>query len=334
MTPIIFIQIDTHAHMGWVESAPDRHRLHQAIERTGRPLHTWQLTHAADLEAHLHSAPQGALYWPNAYQIPTHATDPTPQDLPALLESHHRPLIGSPAAALATMRDKRHTQATLTAARIPTPHRIDITPHTPTKAILTALQAIPAPWIIKPATTCGSVDIDLDARTHDPHHATHRAHALAHRHGAALIEEFLPGPDTTIALIGNPPHRHLIATHYLVTDRPPATAPLDREARLRPWGAGKTMTLADDPTLLDQLHRIIPTAADAIGTRDITRIDGRTDRHGRFRVFDVNGMPALAWPDGVLIRQLLTAHPDRAPDDVYDHLIAAIIQAAEQRLAP
>ncbi|MEZ4431395.1 MAG: protein kinase [bacterium] len=187
------------------------------------------------------------------------------------------------------------------------------------------------PWIIKPATTCGSVDIDLDARTHDPHHATHRALALAHRHGAALIEEFLPGPDTTIALIGNPPNRRLIATHYLVTDRPrhhpprphrppPPLGPRqDHDPRRRP----------PPPHPAPPHH---PPAADAIGTRDITRIDGRTDRHGTFRVFDVNGMPALAWPDGVLVRQLLTAHPDRDPADVYDHLVAAIIHAARDRV--
>lgn len=333
-TPVVLVQVDAYAHMGWVCDADERQRLVEAIERAGHPVEVWSVDTVDVLTARLDGAPVDprgpALYWPNAYLIDAAAGAPV--DLVALLEARGCPIVGSPAAALATMRDKRRTQAALEAAGLPVPARVDLYTAEPLPALRDRLAALTPPLMVKPATTAGSHGIDLDARCLDHDAAARRALAVLERYGDAVVEEFLPGADTTVALLGNGAKRRAFANHYLVADRDPATAPLDRRSRVMKWGGGKTMPPVTDPALLDQLRALAPAAADAIGARDITRVDGRVDRHGRFRIFDVNGMPGLDCPEGVIVRQFVERAPERDPDDVFDRLVADILAAATARM--
>jgi D-alanine-D-alanine ligase-like ATP-grasp enzyme len=148
-----------------------------------------------------------------------------------------------------------------------------------------------------------------------------------------LVESFLPGADLTFGIIGDADGHRLMITYYLVADRPPATTPLDRRSRLLPWGAGKSMVVVDEPALRRQVEALAPTICAAIGVRDVTRVDGRVDDHGTLRIFDVNGMPALVFPEGVIVAQALACDPERPADAVFDGLVAGILDAAERRFA-
>ena len=63
----------------------------------------------------------------------------------------------------------------------------------------------------------------------------------------------------------------------------------------------------------------------------MTRVDGRVDDEGRLRIFDVNGMPALVFPEGVIVAQALACSPEEHADTVFDRLVGSILASAEGR---
>lgn len=320
--PVVLVHPPAHCHLGWAGEA-DLPALVRALALRGWTPTVWRVADAADLARRLAGAPP-ALFWPNGYVIDDgHGA----RSLPALLAEAGRPLVGSGAAALALMLDKPRCQRALAAAGVPVPVHAVVEGPVDAEALRAA--GLRPPVIVKPADLCGSVGIDGDAVCADLDEAASRAGRLAADFGRVMVEGFLPGADLTVAALWRDGRWQTTATWYRVADRPPDRCPLDRRSRLLPWGGVKRMAPVVDRGLLAQAAALAPRVCRAVGARGVTRFDTRPDAEGRLRVFDVNGMPALAWPDGVLVQQMLTA---RGHDfEVFADLVDDIARAAARR---
>lgn len=329
-SPLIFVHVTGYEDMGWVGDVDARERLFVAIRRAGYTLDLWTVDGVESLRSRLAEAPSAALWWPNAYLIPTREGGTL--GLVEVLEEAGCCVVGSGDAALQLMRDKAACQRRLGEAGVPIPAAVVVELDRPEAEVLAELSPIDGPFILKPTTGQGSVGIELASVVDEPGLAIQRARAAAAAIGGPiLVEQFLPGADLTFGVIGEGEAAELMITYYLVADRPPESSPLDREARLRPWGDGKEMVVVDEPSLRDQVEALAPRICAAIGVRDVTRVDGRVDDEGRLRIFDVNGMPALVFPEGVIVAQALACSPEEDAEAVFDRLVGSILASAERR---
>lgn len=322
---VILVHVPAHCDLGWVgEAGIDPVR--RGLAARGWTPTLWTVPDAEALRRRLAGAPR-ALFWPNAYHIDD---GPRTVSLPALLADAGHPCVGSPAAALDLMLDKPRCQRALAAAGIPTPCHVTVEGSVDAERLRAA--GLRLPVIVKPADRCGSEGIDLDAVCATFAEAAARASAASARFGRVMVEDFLPGGDLTVAAIERPDGWQTLATWYRVDDRPPDRCPLDRRSRMMPWGGPKHMDPVTDAGLLRQVESLAPAICAAVGVRDVTRFDGRTDADGRLRIFDVNGMPALAWPDGVMVSQVFAIRTGGRHDfDAFADLVDAIVRSAARR---
>lgn len=250
----------------------------------------------------------------------------------ALLELLEIPYSGAPPATMATCYDKGLVTALARSLGIPAPpERYFARP----EAALEAIKRLPLPALIKPNRGDGSIGITAQAVVHT------RAEAKAYLEWLAetlpgrdvLVQEYLPGPEYGVALLGNP-ESGLEALPILEADfsaLPPGSAPICcyeskavpdspywsgiayREAHLGP--ATRERLLADASRLFARL-----------GLRDYGRVDFRADSRGAIRLLEVNPNPAWAY-DGKLA--LMAGMGGRS----YPELLQAIVETALHRVA-
>jgi D-alanine-D-alanine ligase len=134
-----------------------------------------------------------------------------------------------------------------------------------------------------------------------------------------LVEAFIPFGELTVCLIGNPP-----------TAYPAIQRPIDPASRLsmhvvpgaEAWEAPVDLT----PEIEASAGRIALTMFDALGCRDMARVDLRVDGDGRAQFLEINPLPTFD-PDGSL--GLLAEHLGLR----YPAMIGRILDAATARLA-
>ena len=91
------------------------------------------------------------------------------------------------------------------------------------------------------------------------------------------------------------------------------------------------MVKVEDPELLREIEDTLAKVWKALDIKDVFRLDGRLDKDGRFRVFDVNGFPALTHKKSATPVLCETCFPNFATDEVYQMLANTIVFCAAQR---
>jgi D-alanine-D-alanine ligase len=151
-----------------------------------------------------------------------------------------------------------------------------------------------------------------------------------------LIEEFLPGREFTVAMLGNGDTlRVLPIVEINFASLPAGVNPIysfeakwlwDREADpLQIF----TCPARLDPFLQRQIEHVCRRAFQALGCRDWCRIDVRLDAEGHPQIIELNPLP------GILPRpEQNSCFPKaaRAAGLSYDELILAVVDAAARRL--
>jgi D-alanine-D-alanine ligase len=145
------------------------------------------------------------------------------------------------------------------------------------------------------------------------------------------VEEFLPGKDITVGIIGNPPDPYMVLP-LAEEDYSSLPAHLPRicgyEAKWIPespyWKIQSRP--ADVP---DATEKIITDCClklfERLECRDYARFDWRLDAEGNPKLLEVNPNPGWCW-DGHLAKMARMAGMS------YPEMLAAILRAAEQRL--
>jgi D-alanine-D-alanine ligase len=247
----------------------------------------------------------------------------------ALLEMFGIPYSGAPPACMAICYDKQIVRLLAEAQAIPVPREARIDPDQP-------LDPLPDlyPALIKPNQADGSVGITADARVATPEQA--RAYLQWFRSAlpgrAALMQEYLPGTEYSVGLIGNA-DGDLEALPLLEVDFS------DLPAGLTPILSYESKTIPDSPYWTDIRFRQATVGeavggrmiADAkrlfqrLGCRDYARIDFRCDAAGVPRLMEVNPNPAWAY-DGKLALMAGFA------DIPYAEMLRMILNAAVARI--
>jgi D-alanine-D-alanine ligase len=248
--------------------------------------------------------------------------------VPALLELAGVPYSGATPACMAICYDKQIVRLVAQALGIPVPRETFLAP-----GASLDLAGLALPALIKPNQADGSVGITKDAVVRTPAEAeAYLAWLQQELPGrAVLVQEYLPGPEYGIGLIGNP-DAELVALPMLEVDYarlPAGLAPiLSFESKALPdspyWTEIKFKPAEAAPQLQTAIAGHARRLFARLGCRDYARFDFRVGADGEAKLMEVNPNPAWAY-DGKLAFMAGFAGID------YPSMLEMIVDAALRR---
>lgn len=220
--------------------------------------------------------------------------------VPAFLELVGIPYTGSDPAALVTTLDKGVAKSIVRAAGL----------HTPLSTVMTTgTEALPPgftfPAIVKPVAEGSSKGVLASSVATDEREVRTLARRMAVRYSqGVLVEEFLPGREFTVAILGEP--AVVLPPMEVVLQTGEEFPVYSFDHKLEPTDEVRYESPAKVPPELDEaLRRLALESFRALGCRDVARIDMRLDRDGRPAFIECNPLPGLTpgWSDLCLIAE-------------------------------
>ncbi len=231
------------------------------------------------------------------------------------------PYIGPNAQTMKQLIDKTETHRILQAAGIsvPTHYKIDKGEELP---------QVDFPAFVKPSCESRSVGISDESVVHTQEQLASRV-ALIHAEyqQPALIEDYLPGQEYTVLMLGNG-DRQKFLPGIVTLDGDYGKYPILR-ADLR--GVGITKIKRPD-TLIDESIDLCRQAVTTLKCHDHVRVDMRLDSAGQLRIIEVNGIPGLK-PLKSWSPQMYTLYfgSEEGPDQDYRNMVNFIVDSALHR---
>ncbi len=205
--------------------------------------------------------------------------------VPALLEAFRLPYTGSDPLTLAVSLDKAMTKHYWQRWGLPTADFGIVA----TMAELEQVQArLPAfPLFVKPLHEGSSKGISADSVVSNAAELSAQVDKvlLTYRE-PVLVEEYLPGPEYTAALLGTGATAQVLGLVRIANG-------VNGFEEKRQWQAG-TFVPVDSPGLRKQLEELALEAYRSIGCRDLGRVDIRLDREGYPQLVEINPLPGLS----------------------------------------
>ncbi len=233
------------------------------------------------------------------------------------------PYIGSDSQAMKDMIDKyaTHTILALAGVAVPAHHRLRSGDD---------LSDVAFPAFVKPLCESRSVGINDNSVVRTSAELSRQVRFIEQTFGEpALVEEFLPGDEFTVLVLGNGETRECLPGFVTVEERYYGRHKVLR-SDLR--GVGLTKVHRCEGPRADEARRLASRAADAINCLDHVRIDIKADAEGTLRIIEVNGIPGLK-PHKSWAPQLYTIYhgsPEGEMED-YRRLIGEVIDSARRR---
>jgi len=193
------------------------------------------------------------------------------------------PYLGSGALAMKWMLDKAKTNAVLAHHGIDVPWQCVVEPGDP-------IPDVAFPAFVKPRFESESTGVAESSVVLSRVGLRDRV-AYVHRefHQSAVVEEYLPGREFTVAVVGNGHSRGCYSVENVINPAAYTRFPvITKELKLEGW-LDFRVPYAD----MDRLHVQAAAAAAALGCCDHVRLDVREDMQGRIKVIEVNGIPGL-----------------------------------------
>lgn len=200
------------------------------------------------------------------------------------------PYTHSGVRASALAMDKQAAKAAFAAAGLPVAAGRVVA-----AADLADADPVPLPYVIKPVNEGSSVGVEI-LRQGGNRRAEIAANWRFGRH--ALVEEYVPGRELTVAVMGD--------RALTVTDITPAQGFYDYSAKYEDGGSAHTLPAKVHPSVFAAAMDIALRAHQALGCRGATRADFRYDdtqgEPGRLVLLEVNTQPGLT-PTSLLPEQ-------------------------------
>ena len=208
-------------------------------------------------------------------------------------EHHGIPYVGSDALSLGVSLDKVVAKQVFLAEGIPTPRGFVVRD----AGELTA-SPLPFPLIVKPRHEGSSKSLSEKSRVQSLEALRQQADWLIRTYRQpALVEEFIPGTEFTVAVIGNDPPEPLPAVQIEMDGQAELGDRFYTFSRISAPGL-RYLCPAKIPAALEQTLRTLAVRAyQAIECRDFGRVDVRVDRQGRPYVLEINPLPSLSTED-------------------------------------
>lgn len=250
--------------------------------------------------------------------------------VPALLELLGIPYTGADPACLTLCYDKSVVRSIALSLGISVPEEISISDDDSVAGVFPAL-----PALIKPCRGDNSVGIDHESVVRTPAEATDVLRRLRHKlpGNPILVQEYLPGSEYSLGVIGNPgrPFELLpvLEVDYSALDPelPPILAYASKWDPASPYATQISYKGALLPAHVERhlVHQALRLFA-RLGCRDYARFDFRADANGQIKLLEVNPNPGWCW-DGKLNIMAGLARLS------YSALLRLILHTAERRLS-
>ncbi|MBO4633030.1 MAG: hypothetical protein J5858_14015 [Lentisphaeria bacterium] len=232
-----------------------------------------------------------------------------------LLDQWKIPYVGPSAQTMKNLIGKFTTHEILSKAGVSVPKHVLCPPHT-------AADVDFFPAFVKPNGESRSIGISDKSVAETPEALAAQIAFIQKELGQeALIEEYLPGREYTVMVIGNGKYQEILPGRVTVKQELYGKYPILR-SDLRGVGVTK-ISIPEEH--FEEAKELARQAAEALNCRDHIRIDMREGKDGRLRIMEVNGIPGLkplkSWSPQIFALY----HPDGDP---YQGLISTIINAA------
>ena len=236
-----------------------------------------------------------------------------------LLDEWKIPYVGPSAQTMKNLIGKFSTHEILSKAGVRVPRHVLCPPKT-------AADIDFFPAFVKPNGESRSIGISDKSVAETPEALAAQIAFIQKELGQeALVEEYLPGREYTVMVIGNGPYQEILPGLVTVEKSLYGKYPILR-SDLRGVGVTKISIPKDH---FDEAVELARQAAAALDCRDHIRIDMREGVDGKLRIMEVNGIPGLkpvrSWSPQIYALY----HPG---EDPYRGLIATIVGAALKTL--
>ncbi len=298
-----------------------------------------------EIRSAIESDGHSAVFIPADTNLPIHLRDVCPDicfnisegmggdareaQVPALLEMLHIPYTASRVLANAIALDKTMTKRIWRDNGLPIAEFQEFA--CPDEPLFPGLKF---PMFVKPAREGTGMGMDSGAIVDNERQLRRRVAWVVHNyHQPALVEEYLPGREFTIGILGRKGASRFTLRPDLYGGSGFHRFPVlevDTDGSITPGVYGhhaKSLGLQEpgvprficpatvDPDLSDELYSIALQAHQAIGALDVSRIDFRVDAFGQPRLLEINTLPGLspgfsdlcviANADGITYRELI-----------------------------
>jgi D-alanine-D-alanine ligase len=201
-------------------------------------------------------------------------------ELQEILEARNLPFVGSGSKASRLGIDKVATKKAWEAAGLPTP---------PYRVVTSPDEEIPEePCVVKAAASGSSIDVFVcrGGPEGTPTGARDAIRMVASKHGSALVEKFISGPELTVGLLEEQP----LAPIRIV----PKREFFDYTAKYQDKTTEHRFDTGLAQTLVEECRRLAKKANDVVGARDLARIDIMIDeRSQRPYLLEINTLPGF-----------------------------------------
>ncbi len=248
--------------------------------------------------------------------------------VPALLDVLGIPYTGANPATLAACYDKGLVRAVAQGLDVPVPLETYVRPGDQGATLPSVF-----PALLKPNYGDSSQGITKDAVVNNEKSLLDYLERLRHEfpRRPILVQEYLTGPEYTVALIGNP-DQGLRALALLEVDYSRLDPSLPRilgyESKWEPDSPYWTQIRYHEANLPDHVQgQLIEHSArlfERLGCRDYARFDFRADAKGEIKLLEVNPNPGWCWDGKVNIMAGFQGMR-------YTELLSQILAAAEER---
>jgi D-alanine-D-alanine ligase len=241
-----------------------------------------------------------------------------------LLDDWGIPYVGSDSECMRAMLDKARTSRTLSRAGIRVPRQWCVDPPAPGAQV--ELPAVAYPVFVKPrfeSESSGIAEASVATTWAELSALVLQIHRRFQQ--SAIIEEYLPGREFTVSMIGNGRQRRFKAIENVINTAAYRRYPvLTANLKINGW-----IDFSIPHDRADDLCAVTAATTTALGCRDHVRVDLREDVDGRLNVIDVNGIPGLnpKKSRSIAIQIIYGVPSSEAPQG----LIAEILAAASGR---
>jgi len=241
-----------------------------------------------------------------------------------LLEERHIPYVGPSAQTMKNLILKYTTHRLMRAQGVAVPehHLINLGEDIP---------EIPLPAFVKPNGESRSIGIsDASVVNNREELCRQVTYIRQELQQAALVEDYLPGEEFTVLVLGNGQQQEILPGMVSVDE---SCYGRYRILRSDLRGVGKThISIPEDQGRFAEAVSLARQATEALHCLDHVRLDMRADSAGQLRVIEINGIPGLkpikSWSPQIYSLY----HPDPGgPLLEYRHLLQKIIQSAQGR---